>query len=174
VLGRHLGLGSETLLAPLTYNIHSRELLKASILIAHGHYEEALQELGEAGEPGDVPTAKIARYIAWRETGKYEQALCEIGDWARCVGIEDQLRARLSAHEAKFKTLRFGASVGSPALLLEQRLLAQDALKDSTEQAADIDLRRYFHQNPKNINIESGDEAPDEDLFFRRVSLTSC
>ena len=119
-------------------------------------------------------TARLARHICWRELGEYTRAASELGDWSRRLGLGDQLTRRLDTHRAKFSNRRFGAIVGSPALLLEQRLLTQDVQAITVSGKDTPDLKRYFHQNPKNINIEYDEDTEHGDIFFRRVSLTSC
>ena len=169
VLAVHLK-DSRQLLAPLAYDPASGEVLKASIQVAHGRYEEALESLGG----NELPVSSIARHICWRELGEYSRAASEIATWTAKENLTEALRLRLSAHERKFKNRRHNAIVGSPALLVEQRLLAQDAFAASQSSAHRPGLGRYFHQNPKHINIEYDDIDGDDDIFFRRVSLTSC
>ncbi len=169
VLSRHLDLPSSALISPLPYAAASAELLKATLLILHGMYPQALEYLDEL----DLPTAQIARFMCLRELGEYEKASAEIALWSEQLGFSGQLHRRLEVHESRLNTKR-RSIVGSPALLFEQRLLAHDTLATATlGKTYHPELERYFHQNPKNTNIEFENETPDDEIFFTRVSITS-
>ncbi len=169
ILSSHSDLTSRELLSPLNYDPASGELVKAAIYLVHGKYDAALEFLRDL----DLPAARVARFICQRELAAYSEAEGAIAEWADRCGLKDELRERLRVHRNKFSERRRNIMVGSPALLFEHRLMAQDALKTAAFGEREILLDRYFYQNPKNIFIER-EGFDGEELLFSRVSLTSC
>ena len=170
ILGIYMRLSSEQIVSPLPYDPKSGELMKAAVLIFHAHYADALTQL--KGNPARI--ARIARYACCRELGLYDAAMEEIAPLCATAGLLATARHRLDAHRSRFPERRNGMVVGSAALLFEQRLLARDALAASTFSTVAPDIEQYFAPNPTNINIEDGDSDISEEIFFSRVSLTSC
>lgn len=174
VFNSYSDLTSKQIIAPLTYQEKSGELVKAVLSAIHGRYQEALADI----ESLNHPLASLLRFICLREMGQYAKARAELGGWANEAGFSEEFDLRLRVHESKYAARLSDQQpmVGSPALLFEHRLLAQDALSAATRADHQIDLQRYFHAGPKNISIERNEEndAVKGDLFFRRVSLTSC
>ncbi|MBI3506860.1 MAG: glycosyltransferase [Proteobacteria bacterium] len=170
VLSIYLELPSERIVAPLPYDPASKDLIKAVLLILHALYADALRYLDGL----DGPTARIARHVCYRELALYDAATREIEPLCRTPELLETARRRLEVHRQRFSERRTGLLVGSAALMLEQRLLARDAIAAATFSPRAPKIDAYFAPNPTNINIEDGSIDVADEIFFSRVSLTSC